>query len=73
MAALTTTKRNALPDSDFALPGRRYPLENESHARDALSRASANASTEEQAQIKRKVHAKFPGIAIDGQITHGKQ
>ena len=41
---LTTKKRKALPTSTFALPGRRYPINDPNHARAALSRASANAS-----------------------------
>lgn len=37
---LTTAERNALPASAFALPGRRYPIPDASHARNALARAS---------------------------------
>ncbi|MCH4142639.1 hypothetical protein [Acetobacter peroxydans] len=40
MSRLTTEERNALPDSAFALPGRRYPIHDAAHARDALARAS---------------------------------
>ena len=60
---LTTKERNALPDSDFALSGRRYPIENESHARDALSRVSANGTEEEKAEVRRKVHRRYPNIS----------
>lgn len=41
MSRLTEEERNALPDSAFALPGRRYPIPDAAHARDALARASA--------------------------------
>jgi hypothetical protein len=42
MAKLTTRKRDALPKSDFGLPGeRKYPMPDASHARDAKARASA--------------------------------
>ncbi len=42
MAELTARKRNALPKSDFGLPGeRKYPMPDASHARDAKARASA--------------------------------
>ena len=44
MAKLTTKERNALPNSDFAGPGRSYPVQDASHARNALSRAAQNAS-----------------------------
>ncbi|NHO33633.1 hypothetical protein [Acetobacter fallax] len=40
MSKLTTAERDALPDDAFALPGRRYPIPDASHARDALARAS---------------------------------
>ncbi|GAA4505229.1 hypothetical protein HLH36_02195 [Gluconacetobacter aggeris] len=41
MSRLTEEERNALPDEAFALPGRRYPIHDAAHARDALTRASA--------------------------------
>lgn len=37
---LTAEERDALPASAFALPGRRYPIPDASHARNALARAS---------------------------------
>ncbi|QBL94161.1 hypothetical protein KSAC_19550 [Komagataeibacter saccharivorans] len=40
MSRLTAAERDALPDSAFALPGRRYPIPDAPHARDALARAS---------------------------------
>jgi hypothetical protein len=40
MAKLTPKARNALPARDFAGPGRSYPVENASHAKDAKARAS---------------------------------
>lgn len=64
MAKLTAPARRALPTSTFALPGRKYPIENASHARNALARASQFASPEEQATIKRKVASKFPSIKM---------
>ena len=66
MAELTTKGRNALAAGSFALPGKRaYPIQDKNHARAALSRASANATSAEQATIRRKVHAKFPSIGKD--------
>jgi hypothetical protein len=62
MAKLTSGERKALPSKDFALPGRRYPIENASHARNALSRVSQNGSPAEKAEVRAKVHAKYPGI-----------
>ena len=40
MTELTTKARNRLPDSAFAGPGRSYPVNDASHARNALARAS---------------------------------
>jgi hypothetical protein len=62
MAKLTTQTRKALPSGDFALPGRRYPVEDKNHARNALSRVSQNGTPAEKAAVRRKVSAKFPGI-----------
>ncbi len=40
MAKLHSKERNALPNSAFAGPGRSYPVEDASHARNAKARAS---------------------------------
>ena len=62
MAKLTTKARTALPTSDFALPGRRYPVEDRSHARNALARVSQHGTPAEKASVRRKVHAKYPSM-----------
>jgi hypothetical protein len=59
---LSARARKALAPKQFALPGGKYPIPDESHARNALSRASANATPGEQATIKAKVASKFPSI-----------
>ena len=59
---LTTATRNALPGKDFALPGRRYPVENASHARNALARVSQHGTPTEKATVRAAVRRKFPGI-----------
>lgn len=74
MAWLSAKKRRSMPDSEFALPGHgegkggkgsgAYPIDTPGRARAALSRGAANASPAEQAEIKRKVHAKYPSIKI---------
>ena len=40
MARLTTKARKALPKSEFAGPGRSYPVPDKSHAANAKARAS---------------------------------
>ena len=73
MAKLTAKSRNSLKTSTFAVPGRRaYPIPDASHARNALARVSGNGSSAEKAQVRAKVHAKFPGIGLDGMSKPGK-
>lgn len=62
MAKLTAAGRNKIKSSNFALPGKRYPIEDVSHARNALSRVSQNGTPAEKAKVRAKVHAKFPSI-----------
>ena len=76
MAKITAARRNALPSSDFALPGKgsgpkgkgsgSYPIDTPGRARAALSRGAHNASPAEDAAIKRKVRAKYPGMKVAG-------
>jgi hypothetical protein len=69
---LTASDRQALPKTDFALPGQgagpngagsgSYPIPDASHGRNALSRVSANGTPAEKATVSAAVHRKFPGI-----------
>ena len=59
---LTAQTRKAIPNKSFALPGRRYPIEDPSHARNALSRVSANGTPAEKKAVRAKVHAKYSSI-----------
>jgi len=61
MAKLTAKRRNALPASDFAGPDRSFPVQDRSHARNALARV-ANRSPALQAKVRAKVHARYPSI-----------
>lgn len=62
MAKLTTSQRSALPDKDFAGPDRSYPIENASHARNALSRVSQFGYPELKEKVRAAVRRKFPSI-----------
>lgn len=53
-----------MPSDTFALPGRRYPIEDRAHGQAALSRVSQFGSPEEKSVVRRKVKAKF-GIGKD--------
>lgn len=63
MAKLDAAERSKLPTSVFGLPSvRKYPLDTKARGRDALSRASANATPSQQRQIRAKVHRLYPDI-----------
>lgn len=59
---LTAAERHALPKKAFALPGERYPINDASHARNALARVSQHGSSAEKAKVRAAVHRKYPGI-----------
>ena len=69
MAKLTTAARNKIKGSSFALPGRRYPIEDRNHAKAALSRVSQNGSSAEKATVRAAVARKYPGIGKKGPRT----
>lgn len=62
MAKLTAKARKAIKSMNFAGPNRSYPVEDESHARNALARVAQFGSPELQAKVRAKVHAKYPDI-----------
>jgi len=65
--AISAAKRKSLPKSSFGLPGqKKYPLDTAGRARNALSRASANATPAQQSQIKAAVKRKYPSIKVGG-------
>ena len=69
MAWLNAKARQALPKSDFALPGAgvghkgagpgSYPIPDANHARNALARSAGKPIA---GKVRAKVKAKFPGI-----------
>lgn len=61
MAKLTAKARGAIPDKSFAGPDRSYPIEDASHARNALARV-ANKAPALKARVRAKVHARYPGM-----------
>jgi hypothetical protein len=64
MAKLTAKARNKIPSKDFAGPDRSYPIEDASHARNALARVSQHGSPALKAKVKAKVKRKYPGISV---------
>lgn len=71
MAKLSYGERKSMAKSEFALPAKRkggkggYPIEDKAHARDALSRVSADGTPAEKKEVRAKVHEKFPSIGED--------
>jgi len=59
---LNAAMRNRLPDSAFAGPDRSFPIEDVSHARNALSRAHY---ADNPAAIRAAVHRRYPQIGED--------
>lgn len=72
MAKLTSKKRNSLSGKSFALPGRRYPINDPNHARNALARVAQHGDAEEKAEVREKVHAKYPSIGADHHMAHAR-
>ena len=62
MAKLTAKARKKIPGGEFAGPDRSYPIEDASHARNALARVSQHGSSALKAKVRAKVHRAFPGI-----------
>ena len=61
MAKLTAAKRKAIPGKEFAGPDRSYPIEDASHARNALARSSGKPIA---GRIRAAVKRKYPGIKL---------
>ena len=66
MAKLTTAKRKAIPSKDFAGPDRSYPINDASHARNALARVAQHGTVELKRRVKSAVKRKYPGIKQAG-------
>ena len=62
---LNSKSRNALHTKSFALPDRRYPIEDIIHARNALSRVAQFGTPEERAKVRAAVSGKYPSIGMD--------
>ena len=64
MSRLTAKGRKALSSSEFALPGKKYPVEDAAHARNAKARAEqqfekGGLSAADKATVDRKADAKL--------------
>lgn len=62
MAKLSSAARRSLPTSAFVFPKtRKFPIEDASHARNALSRAGAKGGAV-QKKVRAAVHRKYPAL-----------
>lgn len=59
---ISAARRKRLDDEDFALPGRRYPIDTLRRARNALARIAQFGSADEIRTVRRKVHSRWPEI-----------
>jgi hypothetical protein len=72
MSTLKTATRKRMKKSSFALPGRRYPIPDAAHARNALARVAQHGSPEEKRKVRKAVRRKFKGISVSGTGRSGK-
>jgi hypothetical protein len=73
MAKLTSKGRKAIAQKNFALPGRRYPIKDKSHARNALARVAQHGSAAEKAEVRAKVKEKYPSISKKQTTAVGRE
>lgn len=62
MGDISAARRRRLDDSDFALPGRRYPIDTLKRARHALARIAQFGTADEIRKVRRAVHRRWPEI-----------
>lgn len=68
---LDAEHRAAIPKEDFALPGKRYPIHDEAHARNALARVSQYGTPAEKAKVRAAVSKKHPNIGVKKMANGG--
>ena len=67
MARLTAAQRRRLPKSDYAIPSKApksgsYPINDRSHARNALARVAQHGTPAQKARVRAAVRRRYPGI-----------
>jgi hypothetical protein len=72
VAEMSAKRRKALPKQSFALPGRRYPINDEAHAKNALARVAQHGTPAEKKKVQAAVRKRYPGIAVAGKKPKGK-
>jgi hypothetical protein len=73
MAELSAAQRKKIPTSNFAIPSRaktakgkaksgNYPIQDRSHAGNALARVAQHGTSAEKAQVRAAVKKKYPDM-----------
>ena len=63
---LSYKARKALPKTSFVYPGeRKYPIQDITHARNALSRVAAHGTEAEKSRVKSAVYKRYPSLKKD--------
>lgn len=71
MSTLTSSERDRLPSSEFAIPERRaYPIENREHAINALARVAQNGTPSEKTRVRNAVYRRYPDLKRAHQRLH---
>jgi hypothetical protein len=63
MAKLTSKQRDKMKDSSFAIPEKRaYPINDMTHAKNALARVAQHGTPEEKTRVRKAVCKRYPGL-----------
>ena len=74
MAVLSSTARKRLSKNAFVFPKeRKYPIEDASHARNALARAAQHLGPDGQAKVKAAVKRRYPNIHVEGEVAGSRK
>ena len=63
VAKLTAKARKKIKPKNFALPKKKaYPIQDKSHARNALARVSQHGTSAQKSKVRAAVKKKYPSI-----------
>jgi hypothetical protein len=65
----TKAGRKKMSAKQFALPGKRYRIDDAAHARNALARVQQHGTAAQKKTVKAKVRKRYPSIAVAGKKT----
>lgn len=69
MAVLTAASRKKIKTSKFAVPGRKYPIQDIAHARNAMSRVRQYGTPAERKKVYSAVAKAYPGLAKRSSVS----